>query len=94
MSTRLHQMNLKARGVNWHHVRERNMVLGPTNKLISTAGKGHIRVEKPTAWMLSGGFPLESQAESEAEEYTISLFHQLHCLVSVHLAILNIIYIY
>lgn len=50
-----------------------------------TAGKGHVRVEEPAAWKLSGGFPLDDRADSGAEEYTISLFHQLHCLVSIDL---------
>ncbi len=56
---------------------------------LSIAGKGHIRVEDPVAWKLSGGFPLEDKAGSGAEEYTISLFHQLHCLVGTGPDILN-----
>lgn len=50
--------------------------------LISIAGKGHVRVENPAAWKLSGGYPLNDTAQPAAEEYTMSLFHQLHCLVS------------
>lgn len=52
---------------------------------LSAAGKGHIRVQNPAAWELSGGFPLEDDAAPGAEEYTISLYHQLHCLVSTPL---------
>ena len=44
------------------------------------AGKGFIRVESPTAWDLRGGYPVNDTG-SETEEYCISMFHQLHCLV-------------
>ncbi|KAK1753588.1 hypothetical protein QBC47DRAFT_430365 [Echria macrotheca] len=54
----------------------------PWTKL-SPAGKGHVRVEDPQAWGLSGGYPLEDKAHSQAEEYTISVFHQLHCLAAI-----------
>ncbi|OIW30903.1 hypothetical protein CONLIGDRAFT_679656 [Coniochaeta ligniaria NRRL 30616] len=52
------------------------------NKLIPT-GKGHVRVQNPAAWELSGGFPLEDEAAPGVEEYTISLYHQLHCLAAI-----------
>ncbi|KAM7192069.1 protein of unknown function (DUF3328) domain containing protein [Naviculisporaceae sp. PSN 640] len=59
---------------------------GPWNKL-SPKGKGHIRVENPSSLGLSGGFPLHNDANpdttSKAEEYTIAMFHQLHCLAAV-----------
>ncbi|KAH8897176.1 hypothetical protein GQ53DRAFT_760356 [Thozetella sp. PMI_491] len=47
------------------------------------AGKGHVRVDKPAALDLSGGYPLKDRDAPSAEEYTISLFHQIHCLAVI-----------
>ena len=58
------------------------MPIQPAN--LVTAGKGHVRVDDPALWKLSGGYPLNDKANPAAEEYTLSLFHQLHCLVSVN----------
>ncbi|OAA57989.1 hypothetical protein SPI_06874 [Niveomyces insectorum RCEF 264] len=46
-------------------------------------GKGHVKVDDPVAWKLSGGYPLEDEAAPKAEEYTIAMFHQLHCLAAI-----------
>jgi len=46
-------------------------------------GKAHVVVKDPSRWELSGGFPLDSEFGSGAEEYTVSVFHQLHCLAAL-----------
>ncbi|KAK4445428.1 hypothetical protein QBC34DRAFT_384226 [Podospora aff. communis PSN243] len=59
-------------------------------------GKGHIRVPNPSLYNLTGGFPLPSPSKPQAEdpqaeesnpqseeEYTLSVFHQLHCLAAM-----------
>ncbi len=38
-------------------------------------------MEEPAKWQLAGGYPLPDAAHPAAEEYTIALYHQLHCLV-------------
>ncbi|KAK3311961.1 hypothetical protein B0H66DRAFT_614226 [Apodospora peruviana] len=48
--------------------------------LLAPPGKGHIRVDDPSAWNISGGYPLN---DTGAEEYTLSVFHQLHCLATI-----------
>ncbi|KAK0706208.1 hypothetical protein B0T26DRAFT_788870 [Lasiosphaeria miniovina] len=57
-------------------------LLSPWSKL-SPPGKGHVRVDDPSAWKLSGGYPLNDPAHSAAEEYTVSVFHQVHCLAAI-----------
>ncbi|KAK0627945.1 hypothetical protein B0T14DRAFT_146492 [Immersiella caudata] len=59
-----------------------DMVESPWHKL-SPPGKGHIRVDDPPAWNISGGYPLNDAARPGAEEYTLSVFHQLHCLAAI-----------
>jgi hypothetical protein len=49
------------------------------------AGKGRVVVKDPARWHLSGGYPASEETDkygAEAEFYVISVFHQLHCLVS------------
>ncbi|CAK7237293.1 hypothetical protein SEUCBS140593_009910 [Sporothrix eucalyptigena] len=43
-------------------------------------GKGHINVHNPASYGLSGGYPLP---DGKGEEYTVALFHQLHCLAAI-----------
>lgn len=51
---------------------------------IFTVGKGHIKVADPALWSLTGGYPLsDDPASPAAEEYTIALYHQLHCLAAI-----------
>ncbi|KAK3385301.1 hypothetical protein B0H63DRAFT_181422 [Podospora didyma] len=62
-----------------------DMLESPWNNL-APPGKGHVRIEDPAALGLSGGFPLndgKGESESGAEEYTVSMFHQLHCLAAI-----------
>lgn len=54
----------------------------PWNTL-APMGKGHIKVDNPARWKLSGGFPLDASGSLPAEEYTIAMFHQLHCLAAI-----------
>ncbi|KAM7219429.1 protein of unknown function (DUF3328) domain containing protein [Rhypophila decipiens] len=54
---------------------------GPWNDLVPY-GKGHIRVENPSTLGLAGGFPLDDSNHGP-EEYTIAMFHQLHCLAAI-----------
>ena len=88
MTTHSAQMVWTANGTNWYQVRlflprrVHDVAKIPLADPISAAGKGHVRVENPAAWNLSGGYPLNENAQPAAEEYTMSLFHQLHCLVS------------
>ena len=51
---------------------------------LAPPGKGHIRVDDPSSWNISGGYPLnDDAAHPAAEEYTLSVFHQLHCLAAI-----------
>ncbi|CAK7224651.1 hypothetical protein SBRCBS47491_005622 [Sporothrix bragantina] len=51
---------------------------------IPPPGKGHIKVTNPSAYGLSGGYPLKDDHEVPGtEEYTIALYHQLHCLAAI-----------
>jgi hypothetical protein len=52
------------------------------NLILWLVGRGHIAVQEPAAWNLSGGYPLREKSHSGAEGYSISVFHQVHCLVS------------
>ncbi|KAF2104955.1 hypothetical protein NA57DRAFT_71154 [Rhizodiscina lignyota] len=45
-------------------------------------GAGFIKVDEPTRFGLSGGFPLED-LPGTAEQYCISMFHQLNCLATL-----------
>jgi hypothetical protein len=55
----------------------------PWNNL-TPIGKGHIRVANPLAFNISGGYPLnDDPSHPSAEEYTVSVFHQLHCLAAI-----------
>ena len=50
------------------------------------AGNGRVVVKDPAGWNLSGGYPAYNETDKygpEAEYYMISVFHQLHCLVSL-----------
>ena len=54
--------------------------------ICATAGGGEVVVPEPARWNLSGGFPAPAAAKDqhgpETEFYMISVFHQMHCLVS------------
>ncbi|CAK7224558.1 hypothetical protein SCUCBS95973_005557 [Sporothrix curviconia] len=51
---------------------------------IPPPGKGHIKVANPSAYGLAGGYPLAEDHDAPGtEEYTIALFHQLHCLAAI-----------
>lgn len=60
-----------------HHVRFAEPVLG---------GGGFIVVPEPEKFGLTGGFPIVNDEGNEVKEegYGISMFHQIHCLVSLH----------
>ena len=54
------------------------------------AGNGRVVVKDPASWHLSGGYPAYEETDKYgpgAEYYVISVFHQLHCLVSLELGI-------
>jgi Mycotoxin biosynthesis protein UstYa len=40
-------------------------------------------VPDPAMWNLSGGIPFPNSPEAGAESYCVSMFHQLHCIVSL-----------
>jgi hypothetical protein len=46
-------------------------------------GRGHIAVQNPASWNLSGGYPLDDELNPEAEGYSIAVFHQIHCLAAI-----------
>ncbi|KIH89330.1 hypothetical protein SPBR_07610 [Sporothrix brasiliensis 5110] len=63
---------------------------------LAPPGKGHIAIADPAAWALAGGFPLSGDdlattttttttttSPPPAEEYTVALYHQLHCLAAL-----------
>jgi len=45
-----------------------------------TAGYGFVKVQDPEKFNLTGGLPYNSTENTEI--YVMSMFHQLHCLVS------------
>lgn len=48
-----------------------------------TVGSGFVRVPHPRQYDMPASKPLEGDAE-DAEIYSVSALHQLHCLVSTH----------
>jgi len=51
---------------------------------LTPLGRGHIRIDNPSTWNLSGGYPLTDDISNpHAEEYTLSVIHQLHCLATI-----------
>jgi hypothetical protein len=46
------------------------------------AGKGFVEISDPRRWNVSGGYPLTNGTTHNSEAYCISMFHQLHCIVS------------
>lgn len=51
--------------------------------ILDIGGGGFIIVSDPEKYGLSGGFPLEDEDDGIVREgYGISMFHQIHCLVS------------
>ncbi|PMD61033.1 uncharacterized protein K444DRAFT_385420 [Hyaloscypha bicolor E] len=58
----------------------------PWSKIMPIGG-GYVVVPDPAMWNLSGGIPFPNSPEAGAESYCVSMFHQLHCISALKIAL-------